>query len=33
MKGKNATGRLSGKVAFGHIMTTDEAEEIREVTD
>lgn len=33
MKGKNATGRLSGKVAFGRIMTTDEAEETREVTD
>lgn len=33
MKGKNATGRLRGKVAFGRIMTTDEAEETREVTD
>lgn len=32
-KGKKTTGRLSGKVAFGRIMTTDEAEETREVTD
>lgn len=33
MKGKNATGRLSGKVAFNRIMTPAEAEETREVTD